>query len=99
MGRIPNFCSANFDAGLLWEANTGKSDLAIGLPRNYVVRIHNKLCVATARSHEKTANLNLDERAAEARAQSGAAWRASLIGASRSLSWGCVEFAPLHFQR
>ena len=38
-----------------------------------------------------------DERAAEARAQSGAAWRASLIGASQCLSWGRVEFAPLLF--
>jgi hypothetical protein len=38
-----------------------------------------------------------DERAAEARAQSGAAWRASLKGASQCLSWGRVEFAPLLF--
>jgi hypothetical protein len=38
-----------------------------------------------------------DERAAEARAQSGAAWRASLKGASRCLSWVRVEFAPLLF--
>ena len=40
---------------------------------------------------------SMDERAAEARAPSGAAWRASLKGASRCLSWGCVEFAPIRF--
>ena len=41
--------------------------------------------------------ISLDERAAEARAQSGAAWRVSLKGASQCLSWGHVEFAPLLF--
>jgi len=41
--------------------------------------------------------ISLDERAAEARAQSGAAWRVSLKGASQCLSWGRVEFAPLLF--
>ena len=64
----------------------------------YVTRTKPHLCVASAagltENHEFSPAL---QESLRARAQSGAAWRAFLVGASWCLSEGRVKFAPLSF--